>query len=80
MDEGMSTAEPKQKLNDILRQAWQAPFSTKSDFARANANLVALAASQGLISTRVGRETYGTKWLLAPAGLERICRFKPAAA
>jgi hypothetical protein len=64
------------KLIDVLRLAWSRGFSTKSDYARAHANLVALAASRGLITTRLDRETYGTRWLISPDGLSRIWAFK----
>jgi hypothetical protein len=62
-------------LNDVLRRAWVNPFSTKSDFARQHANLVALAASRGYLTTRLDRENYGTRWLVTPDGLSRVYRF-----
>jgi hypothetical protein len=74
----VSSEQPLQKLNDVLRRAWQSPFSVKSDFARANAGLVALAASQGLLTTRLDRENYGTRWLITPVGIARVYKFAPA--
>jgi hypothetical protein len=62
-------------LTDVLRRAWLNPFSTKSDYARQHANLVALAASRGYLTTRLDRENYGTRWLVTPEGLARVHRF-----
>jgi hypothetical protein len=70
------TISPQTNLNDILRRAWVNPFSTKSDFAREHANLVALAASRGYLTTRLNRETYGTRRLVTPDGLSRVIRFR----
>jgi hypothetical protein len=72
----MSQDAPAPRLNDVLRRIWTNPCSIKSDFARANAAWIAAAASQGLITTRLDRETYGARWLITPAGLDRIFRFK----
>jgi hypothetical protein len=69
------TGSTEPKLNDILRRAWVNPFSTKSDYARLHANLIALAASRGYITTRLNRESYGTRWLITPGGLARVYRF-----
>src|SRR5690242_19247178 len=60
------------KLTSVLRRAWTKPFSTKSDFARALADHVALAASDGLITTRVAAGMYGREWLITAAGINRL--------
>jgi hypothetical protein len=60
------------KLTDVLKRAWTKPFSTKSDFARTNADIIALAASDGLITTRVATGMYGREWLVTAAGLKRL--------
>ena len=45
----------------VLDRAWRRPFSIKSNFARTGAFHVALCASEGLISTNVGEDIWGTK-------------------
>ena len=57
-------------LGTVLWKAWRSGFSTKSDFARAMANEVAVAASLGLISTRISGHKFGTKWHITKQGLE----------
>ena len=42
----------------VIKRARMQPFTTKSDFARMAANEVALAASEGFISTKVEREPH----------------------
>lgn len=59
-------------LTDVLRHAWLSPFTTKSDFARAAADAVAMAASDGFISTRVAAGFYGNRWLITPTGLRHF--------
>jgi hypothetical protein len=49
--------------------AWVKPFKTKSDFARAYANVVAMAASDGYLTTRIAAGLYGQSWQVTPAGL-----------
>jgi hypothetical protein len=56
----------------VLNRAWKDPFSTKSDFARANAEVVAMAASDGFITTRVAAGLYGKKWLVTVSGLKHL--------
>jgi len=53
-------------------RAWQSPFRTKSDFARDHADLIAMAASDGLITTRVATGLYGRQWKITIAGLQRL--------
>jgi hypothetical protein len=47
-------------------------FSTRSNYARENAEAVAASAVQGFITTEVPREGYGTVWRPTPRGLEAI--------
>ncbi len=63
------------KLIDVLRRAWIHPFKTQSDFARENANFVAMAASDGLITTKVATGLYGDRWLITDIGINHIMRF-----
>jgi hypothetical protein len=55
---------------DVLTHARAEPFTTKSDFARKAANAVALAASEGLITTRLNDTTYTNRWMVTIDGLE----------
>lgn len=48
-------------------------FTTRSSFARENAEAVAAAAVQGLLTTEVPREGFGTIW--RPTSLGTDCLF-----
>lgn len=52
----------------ILWEAWDSPFTTKSNLAKESADEVAIAASEGLISVRLGCG-HGRVWHITPAGL-----------
>lgn len=54
----------------IIDRAWRKPFTVKSDFAREGALQVAIAASQGFITTNIDDETWGKHWLVTPYGQE----------
>lgn len=60
-------------LQIIVEKAWREPFTTKSDFARENANDVAAAASLGYITTALnGDDTmadFSNAWLVTAKGL-----------
>jgi len=47
-------------------------FYTRSNFARGNAENVAAAALQGLLTTEVPREGYGSIWRPTPLGTDAI--------
>lgn len=57
---------------DVLREAWKHGIATKGDFARTHANLIAIAASCGLITTKVRAKEFGTRWLITKQGLEAL--------
>lgn len=57
------------RLIEVLTRAWNGGFSTKSDFARSHATNLAMACSDGFITTRLSRTTYGNRWLITPDGL-----------
>lgn len=54
----------------VLDRAWRNPFSVSSTFARQGAFLVALAASEGFITTNCGEDTWGKRWLITELGME----------
>jgi len=56
----------------VLARAWAAPFTTKSDFARECADLVAMAASDGFITTRIATGLYGNQWQITSKGLTHL--------
>jgi hypothetical protein len=58
------------EIYTVLLQAKQSPFTTKSDFARVAANPIALAASEGLISTRLNEDTFTNRWMVTAEGME----------
>lgn len=47
-------------------------FTTKSDFARAYADFVAMAASDGYLTTRIAAGLYGNLWLITSKGLKHL--------
>ena len=54
----------------VLDRAWRKPFSIKSNFARRGAWHVALAASEGLISTCIAEHDWGSRWGITELGIE----------
>lgn len=60
------------RLVDVLDRAWKKPFKTKSDFARQNADLVAMAASDGFLTTKIATGLYQRIWVVTPAGLAHL--------
>ena len=68
----MSKDNIDKDLLQVLRKAWAEGFAIQSNFARIHASIVAMASSRGLITTRIDRDKYGTRWLVTPKGLELI--------
>lgn len=60
-------------LTDVLGRAYKRPFTTKSNYARAHINLIAMAACEGLITTRISGH-YGSEWRITMRGLKRLQR------
>jgi hypothetical protein len=50
------------------------PFSTKADFARSNADHIAIAADLGFITTRALDGEYARQWFATPKGLTMLWR------
>lgn len=61
-----------QTLTDVLRRAWRKPFKLKSDYARDNAHFIAMAASDGFITTRIAAGLYGHVWHITPKGIGHL--------
>lgn len=61
-------------LKQVLHTVWTCEVTTKSDFARENADYIAMAASMGLISTRIMTDVYGRNWQVTSKGLDALER------
>lgn len=48
---------------------WRENIRVKSDLARTEAPIVAMAASLQLITTKVGASTFSSQWLITPKGI-----------
>lgn len=57
---------------EVLERALHAPFKTKSNFAREHADLIAAAASDGYLTTRIAAGLYSRQWELTPVGLSYL--------
>lgn len=53
----------------VLARAWAGGFTTKSTFARDAASMVAIAATENLITTKLTDELWGNRWLITADGL-----------
>jgi len=60
----------------VIAKARQDPFTTKSAFARYAANEIALCASEGFISTRVGEGNFSNVWMVTHEGLDYLEGFE----
>jgi hypothetical protein len=60
------------RVNSVIQKAWLQGFRTKSNFARLYADEVAIAASLGLISTKIGKEKFDKTWHITRKGLDYI--------
>lgn len=59
-------------LKQVLHTVWTCEVTTKSDFARENADYIAMASSMGLISTRIMANVYGRNWQVTAKGLDAL--------
>jgi hypothetical protein len=57
------------RLAELLLRVWNEKVSVKSDYARANADVVAVAASLQLITTQVGVGSFARAWNISTRGL-----------
>lgn len=65
------SVEPPELL-PVLKRAWERPFLTRSDFARTNADEVAIASCLGLLTVRHDPETWGRFWRITATGLSLL--------
>lgn len=59
-------------LYQTLYRTFTSPYSVSSDFARAKSQEVAALASLGLITTKVGKQSYGRIWRITEEGIETL--------
>ena len=59
-------------IYNVVQTAKIKPYTTKSDFARTWATHVALAACEGLISTRLTESKFTNTWMVTTLGLEYL--------
>lgn len=60
------------KVIVVLKKAWLVGFRTKSNFAREFADEVAIAASLGLISTKIGKDQFDKTWHITRKGMDYL--------
>lgn len=58
----------EKQLMSLLDAAWQEGFTVQSDYARRHAELVAMASSLQLITTRVNRDVFSRTWQITAKG------------
>jgi hypothetical protein len=58
-----------ERLRALLRDVYRHPLKIQSDRARKHADLVAMAASLQLITTRLSATEYGRAWRVTTKGL-----------
>jgi hypothetical protein len=57
------------RLRYLLRDIYLKPTAVQSNLARSEADLVAMAASMGLITTQISSHEFGRDWRITNRGL-----------
>jgi len=57
------------RLHRVLTRAHRGTFRVKGDFGRKEADIIAMAASLQLITTKVGPQRFATSWHITTKGL-----------
>lgn len=60
------------RLKPLLQSIYTRPMAIQSNTARRDADIVAMAASIGLITTQITPGTYGRDWRVTTKGLELL--------
>lgn len=63
-----SAEEGLMKMYQVCREAWHKGFKCKSKFARDNAEVVAICATEGLITTEIVLGVWGNTWMINDQG------------
>ncbi|MHC2284465.1 hypothetical protein ACVIJW_000335 [Bradyrhizobium barranii subsp. barranii] len=66
---GLTLTDPLDRLNKVLRAIWREQVRVKSDMARKEADVIAMAASLQLVTTKVGPQRFAKTWLITSKGL-----------
>lgn len=64
------TTPLNQRLTEVILEAYRHGFSIQSNFSREKAELVGMAASMGLITTRICSNVYSREWRPTITGLQ----------
>jgi len=59
-------------LTAVVTQAWRTCFTARSDYARQNAEAVAMAACLGLVTTAIGGVHFGQTWRITAKGMRML--------
>lgn len=65
-------ANINERLTTALSHIWRSTVTVKGDFARTHADIIAMAASMQLITTRVGPNAYAGAWQITAKGLRHV--------
>jgi hypothetical protein len=63
------TGDALARLRKVLRGVYREKVRVKSDYARKEADIIAMAASLQLITTKVGAQRFAKTWLITSKGL-----------
>jgi hypothetical protein len=64
--------DPETRLFELLDRVWREKVSVKSNYARSNAEVFAMAASMGFITTQTGVATFASGWQITTRGLSAL--------
>lgn len=62
--------ETDRLMADVVTEAYRRGYTVKSDYARKQADYIGMAASMGLISTRLYGNVFSSEWRPTVRGLE----------
>lgn len=68
---GQTATDYPAEILPVLKRAWEAPFTTRSDFARRHIEQVAIAACLGLLTVH-GTTGWGRIWRITSNGLQLL--------
>lgn len=60
------------RLSTLLQSIYERPLAIQSNRARRDADVVAMAASMGLITTQITPGTFGRDWRVTTEGLTHL--------
>ena len=63
-------SDTDRKMSDVVLTAYRRGFTIQSDYARTHADYIGMAASIGLISTRLYGNVFSREWRPTIRGLE----------